>query len=169
MNAPCYIELFGGLCLRQADRPIVRFRTYKTAALLAYLAFHSGKPHSREVLANLFWPEGEDGRLSLRVAIGSLRRQLEPPGTPYGSVLIASRSSVQLNSAAIRTDVSEFEAALREAARAPTNERAWKLRNAVELYRGEAATRLLRRVDCPSARAPGKCLPGCPTPVRVAQ
>ncbi len=137
MNAFCNITLFGGLRIEQAERPIIRFRTYKTAALLAYLAFYRGMPHSREVLSGLLWPDAEGGRLSLRVALGSLRRQLEPPSAPHGSILIATRACVQLNFAAVCTDVSEFEAALRAAAVAAPNERAQRLLCAIELYRGE--------------------------------
>ncbi len=137
MKSSCYIELFGGLRLDRADRQIVRFRTYKTAALLAYLAFYQDKPHSREVLSALFWPNGEDSRLSLRVALGSLRRQLEPPGAPNSSVLIAARACVHLNSAAVRTDVGEFEAALKTAAASAPSERVQRLLCAIDLYRGE--------------------------------
>ena len=59
----------------------------------------------------------EAGQASLRTALSSLRRQLEPPGVPPGSVLVADRSQVRLNPAAAVTDTGEFEAALRSAAR----------------------------------------------------
>lgn len=98
MNSPWQIELFGGLRITRDGQVITRFQTRKTAALLAYLAYFRGKVVAREVLADLFWPDNdpEAGRNSLRVALNSLRRQLEPPGVPQGAVLIADRASVQL-------------------------------------------------------------------------
>ena len=113
------IELFGGLRAQQGDRIVTRFQTYKTGALLAYLAYHNHRAHPREELIALLWPESdlEQGRPSLSVALSSLRHQLEPPGVPAGAVLIADRASVQLNPAAVTTDVADFEKALQAAAR----------------------------------------------------
>jgi DNA-binding SARP family transcriptional activator len=58
---------------------VERFRTHKTASLLAYLSLHPA-PQPREVLVELLWPddEPESGRHSLRTALSSLRRQFEP-------------------------------------------------------------------------------------------
>ena len=140
MDALWRIELFGGLCVKSSDRVLTRFRTHKTGALLAYLAYYRQQPHSREVLIELHWPEdaSESGRHSLRMALSSLRRQLEPPGVPSGAVIIANRFSVQLNPAAVTTDVAGFGAALQSAAQAPSDtERVRYLAEAVELYRGE--------------------------------
>src|SRR5947209_1836732 len=92
-NLFCRIELFGQLRATAGDRVITRFSTHKTAALLAYLALHSRQPGSREILIDLFWPEASAaaGRHSLSMAVSSLRKQLEPPGTPAGAVIIADR------------------------------------------------------------------------------
>ena len=136
MNEVCTITLFNGLQVQRGDRRISRFRTYKTGALLAYLAFYPNVSHSREVLADLFWPDSEAGRLSLRVSAGSLRRQLEPPDTEDGSILVAARSSLSLNPSAVRVDVVEFEETLRTAALAASQDRMEWLARAVELYRG---------------------------------
>jgi DNA-binding SARP family transcriptional activator len=138
MSAHWRIELLVGLRAQQDDRLITRFSTQKTGALLAYLAFYRDRVHSREVLFELFWPEciPEAGRRSLRVALSSLRHQLEPPGVPQGAVIIADRNSVRLNPVAVTTDVAEFEAALQSAARAKSSvERVQHLTDAVELYR----------------------------------
>jgi DNA-binding SARP family transcriptional activator len=119
MNYACTIELLGGLRVRQRDQVIARFRTQKTGTLLAYLACYLRRTHPREELIELLWPDTdvESGRMSLRTALASLRRQLEPPGTPDNSILIADRSSVHLNPEAVATDLSEFEAALQAANR----------------------------------------------------
>src|ERR1051326_3118100 len=114
MDTRCRIELFGGLRLQQGDRLITRFRSQRTAALLAYLAYYRQRRHPREVLIDLLWPEYDlhAGRNSLSVALSSLRHQLEPPGVPAGAILQADRVSVGLNSAVVSTDVAEFESAL---------------------------------------------------------
>ncbi|HTE19960.1 MAG TPA: BTAD domain-containing putative transcriptional regulator, partial [Armatimonadota bacterium] len=86
------------------------------------------------------WPECDEtpARQSLSVALSSLRRQLEPPGVPGGTVLIADRFSVQLNPSAITTDVALFEAELDQAPGGSSpGERSQHLSRAVELYAGE--------------------------------
>jgi predicted ATPase/DNA-binding SARP family transcriptional activator len=136
----CRIELFGGLRLLQGDRLLTRFRTQKAAILLAYLALHLSQTHPRDQLVDLFWPEMdlEPGRTNLSTALTSLRRQLEPPGIPAGSLLVADRRTVQLNPEAVVTDVAEFDLLLDTAARVEDPlERAGLLERAVGLYRGE--------------------------------
>src|SRR5687768_4897556 len=112
MTERWHIELLGGLRARRGGHVLERFRTHKTGALLAYLAFYRERAHARDALAELFWPEADAGRQSLRVALTYLRRQLEPPGTAEGSVLLAGRTAVQLSPEAATTDVVAFEEAL---------------------------------------------------------
>lgn len=136
---PVRIELLSGLRAQQGDRVITRFRSQKTGALLAYLAYYPQRIHSREVLIDLLWPECEleSGRSRLSMALSSLRHQLEPPGVPTGTVIIADRASVRINPAAIVTDVAEFEAALDAAERAQSStEREQFFVRAVQHYRG---------------------------------
>jgi predicted ATPase/DNA-binding SARP family transcriptional activator/class 3 adenylate cyclase len=140
MDARCRIQLLGGLRVQQGGREITRFRTQKTGAMLGYLAFYHDRAHPRDVLIEHFWPEDDLdlARLKLRLALNSLRRQLEPPGIPAGTILAATRSSVQLNPLATTTDVAAFEAALDEVTRAGKEvERAQRLTQAIERYRGE--------------------------------
>ena len=136
---PWKIEMFGRLSVRQADRVITRFQTQKTAALFAYLAYFTARRHPREELVERFWPEAEPeaGRMSLRTALASLRRQLEPPGVPSGSVLVADRASVHLNPAAVSVDVAQFQVALQAAAKRASEEQAPLLAEAVEIYQGD--------------------------------
>jgi predicted ATPase/DNA-binding SARP family transcriptional activator len=139
MESPWRIELFGSLQMRQGSQIIARFQTYKTGALLAFLAFYRNTAHSRESLAELLWPDAdpESARNSLRVALASLRRQLEPTSVPVGAVLIADRVNVRLNPDAFTTDVLEFETLLareRQAEDPADAER--QLMRAVECYRG---------------------------------
>lgn len=76
MDSRCRIELFGGLRVCQGDRVITRFRTQKTAALLAYLAYHGDRRHSREVLIDLLMA---GGRLRRRPAQAQRRSLLPAP------------------------------------------------------------------------------------------
>jgi predicted ATPase/DNA-binding SARP family transcriptional activator len=131
--------MLGGLRVECGDRVITRFRTQRAGALLAYLAHHLLHAHPREVLIELLWPdsESEAGRASLRAELASLRRQLEPPGVPSGTIIGADRFSIQLNPDAVTTDVREFERALQAAERAGSElERRQHLVEAVGLYGG---------------------------------
>ena len=111
------VELLGGLRAEQEGRAITRFQTHKAGALLAYLAFYPQRSHPRELLIDVLWPESEpvSARHKLSMALSSLRRQLEPPAVPVGAVIIANPSSIQLNPDGSRTDVADFETALRAA------------------------------------------------------
>lgn len=146
MDVRLRIELFGWLHVEQAGRAITRFRSHKTGLLLAYLAFYSGRSHPREVLIEMLWPEAppEAGRDRLSTALASLRRQLEPPGVPANSVLIADRASIQLNPRICSTDTAEFESALHSAEHsgasgeaAVSSQKISSLRRGVDLYRGD--------------------------------
>ena len=147
MNMPWRIELLGGLKARQGERVVARFGNQKGAAVLAYVAYHRGRSHAREALAELLWPETlpETGRHNLRQALLSVRRQLEPDGAVEvaGPVFLAHRAEVQLSPAAT-TDVEEFEAELKTAAGASAvAARAAALVRAVNLYQGPPAARVL--------------------------
>jgi class 3 adenylate cyclase len=141
MDTQWRVLLLGGLRAEQhGGRTVSRFRTQKTGALLAYLAYHRQRTHLREVLIELLWPEAdvEAGRNSLNTAISWLRRQLEPPGAVTGAVLVTGRNTVQLNPTAVTTDVAEFEASLAAAVSAASSAaRAEHLIEAAEPYRGE--------------------------------
>src|SRR5262245_34128557 len=120
MNALWRIELLGGLRAVRGEQVITRFRTHKTGALLAYLAFTPHQTHSREVLIDVLWPDVEiqSGRNNLNLALSSLRRMLEPPGVPVGAILKTGRLSAQLNPDAVTTDVADFLEALEAAEKA---------------------------------------------------
>jgi len=140
METRWHIELFGGLTARKENRFLTRFRTQKTGALLAYLAYHLPQRSPREALIELLWPleDPQKSSQSLRTALSALRRQLEPPGIPAGAVLLADRFTVGLNPKTVTTDVAEFQAALERAEQAKSHTRRIRsLRAAVDVYRGE--------------------------------
>jgi DNA-binding SARP family transcriptional activator len=140
MSALWRIQLLGGLRIEGGERVLTRFRTRKTGVLLAYLAFYRRQAHPREVLIELLWPECEEAsaRHRLTVALSWLRQQLALPNVPGRSVLRADRYAVQLDPAAVTTDVAEFEAALEAASEAESDaEKSQFLAEAVTLYQGE--------------------------------
>ncbi|MCW3100817.1 MAG: transcriptional activator, partial [Chthonomonadaceae bacterium] len=133
------IQLLGGLSAHSAQRQFTRFRTQKAASLLAYLAFHPA-PQPREMLLDLLWPDAQSevARHNLSNALSFLRHQLEPPGVPPGTVVLADRASVRLNPAAVTVDAAAFENALRQAQAEGLSEaeRLAHLLEAVEGYGG---------------------------------
>jgi len=135
-----HIWLLGGLCVEVAGRTFTRFRTHNCAALLAYLAYFPHRPHTRDSLIELLWPEVEPttGRNRLKQELSSLRRQLEPPGVMAGTVLCADYTQVQINREAVTTDVEQFQQALKAAEGLESEEAQIPvLSQAVELYRGD--------------------------------
>lgn len=132
-DEPWRLSLLGGLRAARGEVSVTRFRTRKTAALLALLAFSPRRAFSREELADRLWPDDppETGRSNLRQSLASLRRQLEPPGTPSGSVFFADRTYLRLQFQAFRTDVAEFEAC------AASDSSPERLARAAALYCGE--------------------------------
>ncbi|MCW3053727.1 MAG: transcriptional activator, partial [Chthonomonadales bacterium] len=133
------IELLGHLAVRHAEDEVTRFRTQKTAVLLAYLACFPHRSHAREELMEMLWPdvEMEAARGSLRTALASLRRQIEPPDAPENSVIVADRQIVRLNPETVTTDVNLFETALLRARRSEDpHHKGEALSTAVDLYRG---------------------------------
>lgn len=136
----------GGASPGETARVLAQFRSRRSAMLLAYLAVgHPGggrcqRSHPREVLIETLWPDaaGNAGRTCLRTELCWLRRRLEPPGVPPGSVLLTEGDTVRLNPAAYTTDVAVFDRALCSAAAAGTEgERSRWLAEAVRAYGGE--------------------------------
>ena len=87
----------------------------------------------------MLWPESEPGlgRNNLSKELSSLRQQLEPPGVRPGSVILAGRTTVQLDPDAIATDVAELGECLERAARVEGSDRRQALAAALALHAGE--------------------------------
>jgi DNA-binding SARP family transcriptional activator len=92
------IRLLGPFEVTLEGEPVTQFETLKTRALLAYLAAEAGRPHPREALAEMLWPDRPEGaaRANLRHTLRSLRLAIgdyeaEPP------FLITTREAIALN------------------------------------------------------------------------
>lgn len=131
-----HVQLLGGLAASAPKVGSARFRTQKTAALLAYLAFHRTRTHPREVLLEVLWPDDpfHSARHKLNVALSSLRQQLNAP--PFASVLRTDHFTVSLDPSRIATDVGDFEEALQQVRNGPETDRSARLQRAVSLYTG---------------------------------
>lgn len=92
-------------------RPLLGFESNKVRALLAYLAVESARPHARESVAALLWPDHHNHAAlnSLRSALANLRgviddRLADPP------FLFITRDILQFNPAAdCELDVAQLE------------------------------------------------------------
>ncbi|NJD60586.1 MAG: hypothetical protein C3F13_01900 [Anaerolineales bacterium] len=98
------VRLFGPFQVYLNGVPIEGFRSDKARALLAYLCTEEIKPHRREKLAGLLWPEipEKSARANLRYALTNLRRILsaqtsscEPNSS--GDILAATPQTIQIN------------------------------------------------------------------------
>jgi DNA-binding SARP family transcriptional activator/predicted ATPase len=94
------LSLLGPFQVRLDGQPVTGFKSNKVRALLAYLAVEAHRPHRREVLAGLLWPDwpDRDALSNLRYALSNLRRVIgdrtaEPP------FLLITRDAIQFNAA----------------------------------------------------------------------
>jgi DNA-binding SARP family transcriptional activator len=97
-----------------AGQPVTAFETDKVRALLAYLSVEADRPHRRQVLAGLLWPEQPEAkaRHGLSQALVSLQRAIaDRQATP--PCLIVTRQSLQFNPAGdYELDVTTFTSLL---------------------------------------------------------
>lgn len=105
------VQLLGQFQLKDSAGVTQTFRTQKTAKLLAFLVFFHQKSHSRDLLADMLWPESapDKGRNSLRVALYSLRQQLSIENVENNEVLICSSDTVQINSTYFTVDTWQID------------------------------------------------------------
>jgi DNA-binding SARP family transcriptional activator len=125
------LSLLGRVEIALDGEPVTGFVSDKVRALLAYLAVEVGRPHRRESLAGLLWPDWPESsaRHNLRNALSNLRasigdRDADPP------YLMISREAIQFNPESDHTlDAARFEG-LTAGGRAE----GWE--EAADLYRG---------------------------------
>jgi predicted ATPase/DNA-binding SARP family transcriptional activator len=91
------ISLLGVMHITCDGEPVTDFATDKARALLAYLAVESDRPHRRDILAGLLWPDQpqKKARQSLRQALSDLRKAIgDCEDAPF---LLVSREAIQFN------------------------------------------------------------------------
>lgn len=124
------LSLLGPPQVRRSDGAPMVFRSRKELALLAFLAVEHARPHRRESLLALLWPDVpvDAARNSLRVALANLRQALGPDS----AALVVDRQTVQLIPDGDGwLDVAAFRALL-DACRAHPHPRAETCRACVE-------------------------------------
>jgi predicted ATPase/DNA-binding SARP family transcriptional activator len=139
------LSLLGSLQVTLDAKPVTDLRYDKLRALLCFLAVEADRPHRRNALVGLLWPDlsEEAARANLRQALATLRtvigdRTAEPP------FLLISHESIRWNpQAETSVDVRTFEGLLR-ACRDHAHERPDRCRpcvqryvQAIELYGGD--------------------------------
>lgn len=132
------VGLLGPLRVTRANTP-VGLESDKTRALLAYLATEADRPHRREALIGLLWPDSSEeiARHNLRQALFNLRRatgdlEAKPP------FLLITRDEIQFNTASdYFLDVARFNALCDKGKGGVNAGGVAQLEEAVSLYRGK--------------------------------
>ena len=90
------VSLLGPFQATLNRKPVTGFESNKVRALLAYLMVEDGRPHSRDVLAALLWPDQpqRNARNNLRYALADLRQNISDAKTAYLSI---TRETIQFN------------------------------------------------------------------------
>jgi len=130
------INLLGPIQITVGGEPATGFDSDKVRALLAYLVFEAGRPHRREALAGLLWPEWSErkARTNLRRALANLRQVIgdQAASPPF---LEISRQAIQFNIASDHwLDVATFSQLSAGTKGLPATSN--QLEEAVALYRG---------------------------------
>jgi DNA-binding SARP family transcriptional activator len=104
------LSLLGPFQVTLDGEPVTGFKSNKVRALLAYLAVEADRPHPREVLAGLLWPDwpDRDALSNLRYALSDLRRVIGDR-TAQPPFLLITRDALQFNTASDHwLDVNDF-------------------------------------------------------------
>lgn len=130
------IRLLGGFQVDVDGNPITGFKSDKARALLAFLAVEADRPHSRDSLAWLLWPDSPNqvARTNLRSILANLRRVINDSqaSPPY---LLINRETIQFNKTCDHwLDVSAIMSSLLETRIDPAQIEHFE--GAVALYRG---------------------------------
>ena len=130
------LSMLGPLEVVLDGDPVTSLATSKARALLASLVVETGRPHPREALSGLLWPEWPErsARANLRNVLANLRkaigdRDIAPP------TLLATRETIQFNGASdCWVDVTVFQELVQ--AEPVDGASVRRLEQAVALYRG---------------------------------
>jgi predicted ATPase/DNA-binding SARP family transcriptional activator len=137
------LSLLGPFQAWTANGTLQSFRTQKERALLSFLAVESNRPHRRDELAELFWPDRSEGiaRNNLRQALYGIRQAVGEAA--FDSIFTISTDEVHFNlSDRAWLDIAAFDMHL-QSSRNHNHSQVFDcsnclqhLRDAVEIYRG---------------------------------
>jgi len=130
------VRLLGPIEVTLDGKPVTGLRSDKVRALLAYLTVETERPHRREKLAGLLWPDWPErsARANLRHALANLR-QVTGDHWARPPFLHISRQTIQFNTASDAwIDVTAFTKLLD--AKGTPQETIPHLEEAIGLYRG---------------------------------
>ncbi len=145
MNLPLVIALLGRFQVLRDEVPVKGIESDRGRALLAYLAVEGDRPHRRDGLGALLWPDADESRMrqNLRRALYNLRQTLDLPDD-HEPLLLVTTQDVQLNGRRThQLDVAHFRHLLTETQRhahtdlVTCGECNQRLAAAVALYRGD--------------------------------
>lgn len=142
--SPIRVYLFGRFAIEYAGQIQIELEGQKARELFCYLLLHRERPHLREKLTCLLWPDsdGSQTKQYLRRTLWQLQSTLEEAQDPAAQLIALEGDWVQLNPAAgCWTDADQLEDAYTQVADVPGRyldpDQAALLRQAVALYRGD--------------------------------
>lgn len=125
------IRLLGGFELAREGQVLEQLPLRAARSLFAYLALNRERPHTRDLLAGIFWPDFDESRARRRLsqALWQIQTTLgEPDGQRF---ILGSPDTIRFNTdAPFWLDVEEFDRLI--AAGDPES-----ISRAADLYRGE--------------------------------
>ncbi|MBX3001624.1 MAG: hypothetical protein KF893_24085 [Caldilineaceae bacterium] len=148
--ARLHLTLFGSFHASLDSQPITAFESAKERGILAYLVVASDRVHTREAIAEIFWPERPPGvgLANLRHTLAHLRTVIDDP-TADPSFLFITSQTIQFNRASdAYIDYTRFETLLQKSA---TPDPA-TCQEAIALYGGRLLDGL-NLDDCPEFEA----------------
>ncbi len=140
------LTLLGTATVAIDGRAPLHFRTDKIRALLVYLALEGERPHQRQSLAGLFWPEmpEQTALKNLRQSLHRLQQTLDEPSPGLSQAFLTiTRQTVQCDPALLDVDVTQFQTLLAACEGHPhrhlhlCHDCLERLRLAAALYQGE--------------------------------
>lgn len=112
------ISLLGPFQVLLDGKPVTGFESAKVRGLLAFLAADGAQVHTRDALAELFWPDRPPGAAltDLRHGLANLRKAIED-NTAHPPAVLVTPTTLQFNAAGdAEVDLTRFRTHLRDGA-----------------------------------------------------
>ena len=117
--------------------PVTGFDSDKVRALLAYLVLEADRPHRREKLAGLLWPDypEQSARTSLRSALANLRKVIEDQNAEPNFILVDRQTILFNPQSDYELDAHKFSKMVGTSTDRPPD--AAQIEQAISLYNGD--------------------------------